>query len=133
MIAATAIALAVAACEDKQAKESLQTAKDAGGKLGELLAKGKDAVIKTAKDQAASLDVVISDLKEATGKQSGELKDELTDQLAALERMRASLAQKLEPLTNAQGEGWKEIAKEYDDVVARMRRTIEEIRAALKK
>jgi hypothetical protein len=125
------------ACDEREAKEVAKNvaadARQASDKLGDMIAKGKDAVMAEAREQAAGFDRTIADLEEAAAKKSGETKQKLQDQLEELKRLRASIEQKLEPLGNAQGEGWKEISREFDDVVKAMRAKVEEIRAQLAK
>src|SRR5688572_18384733 len=90
----------IAGCEDKQAKQNLEDAKSmgkhAGQKLGDLVSQGKAAVLKAARDQAADLDLVVDDLKQATAGLSADAKAQVEEGLRTLEDGRASLKQKLE-------------------------------------
>jgi cell division septum initiation protein DivIVA len=130
------VLLVIAGCEDKKVQEALESSKivagSANAKLADVIAKGKGAVIEAAKNQAQDLDQIIAEFKTKAARLSGDAKISAEKTIAKLEANRASLKQKMEPLTNAQGEGWKEIAKEYDDVVTQMRNEMDELRAKLK-
>jgi hypothetical protein len=131
-----ALLVLITACKDEGARAALDSARtmseNAARKLGDLASKGKDAVVAAAKDQAADLDLVIGDLKQAAAKTSGEAKVKIEEQLRSLEADRAALATKMEPLVESAGEGWKDVAREIDAIVMRMRTTIADVRAKLK-
>jgi hypothetical protein len=133
IVALLVVSLLVSGCEDKKAKDALesakQMAKNANVKLSELAAKGKDAVQEAAKDQAADLDQTIADFKERAAKTSGDAKVKIDDGIKSLESQKKTLVEKLSQLKDAGADSWKKLAEEIDDIVASMRRTISEIRA----
>jgi hypothetical protein len=131
------VLLAAGACEDRKAKAAFERARtaseQAARRIGDAIAHGKEAVVAEAKKEAADLDLVIADLKEAAVKKEGEAKTRIDERIRELDADAARLREKLEPLRTAAGESWRDFAREMDEIAGKMRRGIEEVRADLQR
>lgn len=139
VISMAAICLFVATgCDEskEKAKEAVQAAKDmtksAGDAVSDLVAKGKDAVVKAAMDHGVDIDKVIADLKSKAGSLSGDAKAKFDEGLKALDVDRGALTQKIDAMKAAGGEGWKDFVKEIQALVTKMKATIADLTAKLK-
>ena len=81
--------LCVTACDNKKAQDAMQSAKDAtssaAGALGDMMAKGKDAVAKAAESHGIDTDKIIADFKTKASSLSGDAKAKVEEGIKSLE------------------------------------------------
>lgn len=127
--------LCVTACDNKKAQDAMQSAKDAtssaAGALGDMMAKGKDAVAKAAESHGIDTDKIIAEFKTKASSLSGDAKAKVEEGIKNLEVDRGALKQKIEAMMASGGDGWKAMVKEIDAIIAKMKTAIADIKAKI--